>query len=410
VLESGSVLSYVPHKSAVEEPRFQVLETKTTSMKKKLQLMSTVYTPSNTDGISWYYEFIPEGSAPGAEDPLFGVESKTWVLDNESAGYMGCGSSFATSGEWWSAVPHDKDAYGVKDDEITFFKDGKYIFNPGADGKVYVNKGSGYHSELYANDDSDYDAPAETQETTYILGNDETADYIELPAGTFFGYVPAADIIDDQPNRLYIKELTAEKLFVVTIHEGICWQFIYRPKDGQGGNDTPASLEEALVGSWTWDADVAGHMGCGETLANPVGWWNGEAHCKDDAPFYNDVITFTADGKYTLNPGEEGKSYINKGVTLYEDKKTGESPYGDDFVIALDPVTVDYTLDEVNEMEVIKLGAGAIFSYTPNDDFVNEPWLYVKSYSQNQLVLATYTATGNGGGSIAWQFILKRVN
>ena len=79
VLESGSLLSYVPHKSAVEEPRFLVMESKPASMKKKLQLMSTVYTPNNADGISWYYEFVPEGSAQGGgeeeevvdDDPTF---------------------------------------------------------------------------------------------------------------------------------------------------------------------------------------------------------------------------------------------------------------------------------------------------------------------------------------------------
>ena len=69
VLDKGSILSYVPHKSAVENPRFQVLETKASAMKKKLKLMSTVYTPSNQDGISWYYEFVPEGSAE-PEEPV----------------------------------------------------------------------------------------------------------------------------------------------------------------------------------------------------------------------------------------------------------------------------------------------------------------------------------------------------
>ncbi|MBR3096973.1 MAG: hypothetical protein IKH17_03725, partial [Bacteroidales bacterium] len=101
VLEPGSILSYVPHKSAVEEPRFQVLETKQAEMKKKLKLMSTVYTPNNADGISWYYEFVPKGAS--AADPLFGVDSKVWVLDNESAGYMGCGPDFGNSAGWWSA-------------------------------------------------------------------------------------------------------------------------------------------------------------------------------------------------------------------------------------------------------------------------------------------------------------------
>ena len=107
VLEGGSIMSYVPHKSAVENPRFQVMETKASAMKKKLQLMSTVYTPNNIDGISWYYEFVPEGSVIGDADPLYGYDSKTWVLSNDTPGYMGCGESVSNPTGWWSAVPHD---------------------------------------------------------------------------------------------------------------------------------------------------------------------------------------------------------------------------------------------------------------------------------------------------------------
>ena len=144
VLEAGSELSYVPHKSIVSEPRYQVLETKTSEMKKKLKLMATVFTPDNQDGISWYYEFVPFGSNPDAADPLFGFESKTWILDNDAQGYMGCGSGPGNPTEWWSAAPHDKDSFGVTDDEITFYKNGRYIFDPGADGLVYCNWESGY--------------------------------------------------------------------------------------------------------------------------------------------------------------------------------------------------------------------------------------------------------------------------
>ena len=404
VMEEGSILSYVPYKSLVEEPRFLVMESKTSEMKKKLQLAAFVNTPDNPDGIAWYYEFVPEGSVAGADDPLFGKESKTWVLDNETQGYMGCGPSLADPTSWWSAVPHDKDAWGVTDDELTFFKDGKYIFDPGADGVVYVNKGSNYHPELRTGDE-DYNAPAEKQESTYTLGSDANGDYIEFPAGILYGYVASPDVINDQPNRLYVKELSATKLVVVASFDGISWQLIYRPKDGQV-EEKPA-LSEALVGSWTWDADVNGHFGCGETLANPLGWWSGEAHCKDDASMYNDVMTFTADGKYTFDP-VDGKSYINKGVTLFESQKAG-SPYGDDFDINVEKVTVDYTLDEIDDYEVIKLADGAMFSYIPTNDFMDDMTLYVRSYTKDQLVLMSYTPTGNGGGSIAWQFILKRV-
>ena len=577
VLDPGSILSYVVHKSLVDEPRYQILETKTSAMKKKLQFMATASTPTNADGISFYYEFVPEGSiagaddplfgkeskawvldnesagymgcggslgnplewwsaqphekdafgvtddvltffkdgkyvfdpgadgvvycnwesdyhhelwdggqnsdydapaevqtstytlgsdadgdyielpagiffsyvankailseptrlyvteltetkmvlvakfngicwqlifkprdgAPVAEDPLFGVTSKTWVYDNESAGYLGCGGSLGNPTEWWSGGPHEKDAYGVKDDELTFFADGKYTFNPGADGVVYCNWESNYHHELWdGGQNSDYDAPADPQEATYTLDSDDDGDYIELPAGIFFGYVPNKAVLET-PTKLYIKENTKDKLVVVAKFDGICWQMIFRPKEGQGGGGQPGSLDEALVGTWTWDPDQNGHFGCGPDLGNPLGWWNGEAHCKDNAHMYDDTITFTADGKYTLDP-VDGFSYMNKDVTFLNDRK-GDSPYGDDFLYTNEKTTWDFTLDEENDIDVIKLADGGLFSYIPNNAFEDEPWLYVKSCTADQLVLMTYTATGNNGGSIAWQYVFKRV-
>ena len=395
-LPAGILFGYAPNAAVFNDQpnRLHIKE-----LTENKLVIVTVY-----DGISWQFIYRPKGGQQG--DPLFDVVSKTWVLDNETAGYMGCGSSFATPGEWWSATPHDKDAWGVKDDEITFFADGKYVFDPGADGVIYVNKDTGYHSELATGED--YDAPAERQERTYTLGEDDIAEYIELPAGTLFGYAPNADVFDDEPNRLYIKELTHDKLFVVTIHNGICWQFIYRPKNAGGSDPTPVGdIEDVLVGTWTWDPDQNGHFGCGPDLGNPTGWWSGEAHCKDNAHMYDDTITFTADGKYTLDP-VDGFSYMNKDVTFLNDKK-GDSPYGDDFCYTNSKTTWDYTLDEVGDYTVIKLADGGLFSYIPNNDFENEPWLYVKSFTNDQLVLMTYTATGNNGGAIAWQYIFKRV-
>ena len=234
VLAPGSILSYVPHKSLVEEPRFLVTESKTSNMKKKLQLVAFVHTPDNPNGIAWYYEFVPKGSNPGAADPLYGFDSKVWVLDNESAGYMGCGPDFGNPGGWWSAAPHEKDSYGVVDDELTFFANGKYVFDPGEGGMVYCNWESGWRPDGYYSGDgsTDYDAPAERMESTYVLGSDATGDYIELPAGVLYGYIPKPQVLSET-NRLYIKELTANKLFVVANFEGISWQFIYRPRDGQ---------------------------------------------------------------------------------------------------------------------------------------------------------------------------------
>ena len=247
---------------------------------------------------------------------------------------------------------------------------------------------------------------APPQEATYTLDSDDDGDYIELPAGIFFGYVPNKAVLET-PTKLYIKELTQNKLVVVAKFDGICWQMIFRPKEGQGGGGEPGSLDEALVGTWAWDPDQNGHFGCGPDLGNPLGWWNGEAHCKDNAHMYDDTITFTADGKYTLDP-VDGFSYMNKDVTFLNDRK-GDSPYGDDFLYTNEKTTWSYTLDEENDFDVIKLADGGLFSYIPNNAFEDEPWLYVKSCTADQLVLMTYTATGNNGGSIAWQYVFKRV-
>ena len=292
VLAPGSELSYVPHKSIVDEPRYQVMETKTSEMKKKIKLMATVFTPDNPDGISWYYEFVPFGSNPDAADPLFGFESKTWILDNEAQGYMGCGSGLGNPTEWWSASPHEKDAYGVTDDEITFFKNGGYVFDPGADGLVYCNWESGYlpDGHNYSGDGkTDYDAPAQRQESTYTLGSDANGDYIELPAGIFFSYVPRPEVLT-QPSKLYIKENTADKLVLVSYFEGIiAWQLIFKPKDGPvgpGGDDYTGEYIYSQGENLFSDSAVSQF----ETWFSPQGWAGG---LDPQANFANGTVTLT---------------------------------------------------------------------------------------------------------------------
>ena len=122
---------------------------------------------------------------------------------------------------------------------------------------------------------------------------------------------------------------------------------------------------------------------------------------------YNDVMTFSSDGKYTIDP-VDGMTYINKDVTAYDALKV-DSPYGDDFRIKTEKSTFAYEMDVIGDYDVIKLAPGAIFSYVPNNAFVEEPYLYVKEFSADKLVLMSFTATGNNGGSIAWVYSLKRV-
>lgn len=118
------------------------------------------------------------------------------------------------------------------DDRITFNADGSYVYDPGADGMAYVNKESGYHSELYLGDDQDYDAPVDKQESTWTLGDDGTYEFITLPAGIFFSYVPNAEVLSSE-STLYITNITKDKITLVwnSPTSGIAWQYIFVPYD-----------------------------------------------------------------------------------------------------------------------------------------------------------------------------------
>lgn len=171
---------------------------------------------------------------------------------------------------------------------------------------------------------------------------------------------------------------------------------------------------DILVGTWTWESSTDGHFGCGESIGNPTGWWNGTANCKEGCSLYDDTMTFAADGTYTFDP-VDGMTFMNAGVTKY----TGETvdhptvpgaaaPEGD-FRVKAEVQTATWELDESGDFPAIVIPAGTLFSYIPNDAFLDAPELYVTALWENQVEISAYTATGNGGGPIAWRYRLKRV-
>ncbi len=171
---------------------------------------------------------------------------------------------------------------------------------------------------------------------------------------------------------------------------------------------------DVLPGTWTWEASTDGHFGCGDAIANPCGWWNGTANCKEGCSMYDDLMTFAADGTYTYDP-VDGMTFMNNGVTKMNDKKVDNptvpgaaAPEGD-FRVSVEKQTATWELDEFGDFPAIILPAGTIFSYIPNDAFLEAPELYITGVWENQLEISAYTATGNGGGPIAWRYRLKRV-
>lgn len=245
-LPKGTPMSYVADQTELDDPRYLVLESKPADMKKCLKLVANLKTSGNPDGIAWHYEFVKEGSAGGdVTDPLYGKTSKTWVLDSEANGHIGCGPDQSNPAGWWAAGPNEKAGFGLYDDEITFYADGKYVFNPGADGKIYINKdvtaiGSG------TTQSEDYDIDWTVQESTYTLNGD----VLTFPEGVVIGYVANNESVT---NPTYvITENTEDKLVIVANFSGISWQYIYKPKPDVFDVDGPGNFWKSASVSMTY--------------------------------------------------------------------------------------------------------------------------------------------------------------
>lgn len=245
-LPKGTPMSYVADQTEIDDPRYLVLESKPADMKKCLKLVANLKTSGNPDGIAWHYEFVKEGSAGGdVTDPLYGKTSKTWVLDSEANGHIGCGPDQANAAGWWAAGPNEKAGFGLYDDEITFYADGKYVFNPGADGKIYINK------EVTAigpgtTQSEDYDIDWTVQESTYTLNGD----VLTFPEGVVIGYVANNESVT---NPTYvITENTEDKLVIVANFSGISWQYIYKPKPDVFDVDGPGNFWKSASVSMTY--------------------------------------------------------------------------------------------------------------------------------------------------------------
>lgn len=245
-LPKGTPMSYVADQTELDDPRYLVLESKPADMKKCLKLVANLKTSGNPDGIAWHYEFVKEGSAGGdVTDPLYGKTSKTWVLDSEANGHIGCGPDQSNPAGWWAAGPNEKAGFGLYDDEITFYADGKYVFNPGADGKIYINKdvtaiGPG------TTQSEDYDIDWTVQESTYTLNGD----VLTFPEGVVIGYVANNESV---MNPTYvITENTEDKLVIVANFSGISWQYIYKPKPDVFDVDGPGNFWKSASVSMTY--------------------------------------------------------------------------------------------------------------------------------------------------------------
>jgi len=215
VLQEGDNLSYIPNPEALKSPRYKVLS---------LSAKQVDFVIDN-GGIAWRYQFVPFVKTATPQELLAGTDAagKVWIMASDVDGHLGCGPDGSNPGGWWSAKAGEKAGFGMYDDELTFFADGTYKFNPGADGKIYVNKDV---TDLLGSAASeDVDITFNAQEAKYEFDGET----ITFPAGTVIGYVPNNAWLADA--TFHVTEISETTLKGYTVTDGIAWQYIFKARD-----------------------------------------------------------------------------------------------------------------------------------------------------------------------------------
>ena len=322
-----------------------------------------------------------------------------WQWNSEVAGHFGCGEPGTDGTNWWSCGANEKADWSLYDDRMTFTADGVYTYNPG-DGQVYVNKDSGFKNEYNTNDGNDYIAPIDEYTTSYTIENswnDAGIEeiYLVLPEGSNLSYIPNPEALTNPRWRFLETKTSAikKKMSLVIDNGGIAWKYEFIPAV------KVATPEELLAGTsaegkvWVLDTESRGHLGCGESVENPAGWWAAGANEKAGTGLYDDEITFYPDGKYTYSSGADGKMYINWGVTAI-----GPNPGAEPDIDIEWPFTEStYAFDG----ETITLAANTPMVYVPSDHVWANPVFHVTAISETSL-----TVVADNPGCY-WQMIFK---
>lgn len=322
-----------------------------------------------------------------------------WMWNSSVDGHFGCGPDLNDPKGWWAAGANEKADWSLYNDTMTFTEDGKYSFNPGEDGKVYVNAG---FTQMGGPQSADFLVDIPAYETTYTIENNWNDAGVEeiwlvLPEQKNLSYIPN-DFIYNDPRFLVLESKAKKSLKLAANNapngEGtISWLYDFVPAV------KVATPEELLAGTdgkgkaWVMDADSQGHLGCGPAVENPTEWWSAKPYEKDGFGMYDDVVTFFPDGKYVYDSGADGKMYINYGVSVIG-PNPGKEP---DIDIDQADVEATYTFDG----ETITLATGTPMVYLPSDNMYNNPVYKVTELTETRLVVVAM----NEG--CYWQMIFK---
>ncbi|MCD8184723.1 MAG: hypothetical protein LUE99_18460 [Bacteroides sp.] len=198
---------------------------------------------------------------------MAGSADKEWMIAKETEGHLACGDSGTDGTNYYSAAPNEHAAFGLYDDVLTFGTDKSYIYNPGAGGTVYVNKGCSIFGEFNPQDGKDFMATVEEQKVNYdfvVEGNDV---FITFPSKTLFPYIANDDAYNTPKYK--IVSLTPTKMELIADNGEIAWHYIL------------ASGEETKPGGY--DADNACNMWKTATFTNEFFYAPGWGQIADPA-------------------------------------------------------------------------------------------------------------------------------
>ena len=203
---------------------------------------------------------------------LTGGSEAIWMIAKDEKAHLACGESADNPTGWWSAMPGDKEGTGLYDDQFIFKADGSYIYNPGADGLTYINKGTSVFGSQAV--DADYDVANETINGTWKFEYRGSKLYLVLSPKTVLGYL-AADAQWNAPEFI-VKQVSAKKITLVWTSADISWQYII----------VPFSEEPKVENLWNDNLDQI------ETYYNP-GW--------GETPISDQLVATQNGGSYKVS-------------------------------------------------------------------------------------------------------------
>ena len=148
---------------------------------------------------------------------------------------------------------------------------------------------------------------------------------------------------------------------------------------------------------WMMAKGEQGHLGCGESGSDGLGWYSASANEKAAWGLYDDVVTFGVDKNYIYNPGAGGTVFVNTGCSVFSEYNTND---GNDFMASVEEQISTYDFDIVGDDIFITLPSKTLFPYIPNDAIYNNPRYKLLSITPNKIELVA------DNGEIAWHYTL----